>query len=321
MAKDTIVFLDAGTVDYGDISFAPIRKAGRLVTHAHSTSGQIVKRCRGAAHGMTNKCVFTADIFKALPGLRSLHIAATGYNNIDLEAARRHKVAVTNVRGYSTESVVQLTMAFILSLATQLKDLEGRVQAGAWASSRFFTLAPTAIHEVHGQTLGIIGYGDIGKRVAQVARALGMRILTAKIPGRKYLKNAEVERVPLTALLKRSDFVSIHTPLTSVTRGLIGSRELAFLKPSAFMINMARGGIIDEAALLRALKQKQIRGAALDVLAQEPPQKNNPLLKAPNLLITPHVAWASVEARTRLVGEMAKNLLAFQKGQKRNRVE
>lgn len=320
MKKDCIVFLDAGTVDYGDVSFAALRRTGRLVTYPHSTPAQIIARCRGASHVITNKCVITREIFSKLPSLRSLHVSATGVNNIDLEAARQCGVAVTNVRGYSTESVVQLTVAFILALATQLRDLEGRVQSGAWASSRFFTLAPTAIHEVNGQTLGIVGYGDIGKRVAEVAAVLGMRVVTAKMPGRKYKGKEKFPRLSFEQVLKQADFISIHAPLTDETRGLIARKELSKMKKTAFIINMARGGIIDEPALLSALKKKRIRGAALDVLSKEPPESKNPLLKAPNLLVTPHVAWASVEARTRLIEEVAENIRAFQNGRKRSRV-
>jgi len=320
MKHDKIIFLDAGTVDYGDVSLKSLRKIGTLTAYYHSTRTQLLKRCHGAAHVIANKCVFDRDVFSKLPQLRSLHIAATGFNNIDLEAAREHGVAVTNVRGYSTESVVQLTVGFILALATQLRELEGRIQQGAWAASPFFTLAPTRIHEVHGQTLGLIGYGSIGRRVAEVAKALGMKVLTAKIPGRKYGVKEKNERVPLKTLLQKSDFVSIHAPLTKLTQGLIGKAELRLMRKSAFLINMARGGIVNEMALLEALKKKRIRGAALDVLAKEPPLANNPLLKIPNLLVTPHVAWASVEARARLVQEVAENIEAFQKGRERNRI-
>ncbi|MBP9864979.1 MAG: D-2-hydroxyacid dehydrogenase [Candidatus Omnitrophica bacterium] len=320
MAKDKIIFLDAGTVDYGDVPLQPLHKLGNLTAYFHSTRAQLIKRCQGALHVIANKCVFDREVFSQLPQLRSLHIAATGFNNIDLKAARECGIAVTNVRGYSTESVVQLTVGFILALATELLTLEGRVQQGAWAASPFFTLAPTRIHEVHGQTLGLIGYGAIGQRVAEVARALGMNVLTAKIPGRSYRSKEAAKRVSLKTLLQKSDFISIHAPLTPLTQGLIGQAELALMKPSAFLINMARGGIVQESALLDALKKKKIRGAALDVLAQEPPLANQPLLKAPNLLVTPHVAWASVEARTRLVQEVAQNILAFQKGRKRNRI-
>lgn len=320
MAKDKIIFLDAGTVDYGDLSLSPLRKAGSLTQYFYSTKERILKRCHGAAHVIANKCIFDRNVFSKLPALRSLHVAATGFNNIDIEAAREYGVAVTNVRGYSTESVVQLTLGFILALATELRQLEGRVHQGAWAASPFFTLAPTRMHEVHGQTLGVIGCGAIGRRVCEVAKVLGMKVLIAKIPGRSYSGKDANKRVPLKKILQQSDFVSIHAPLTSLTENLIGARELALMKKSAFIINMARGGIVNEDALLKALRNKKIRGAATDVLAKEPPSVDSPLLKAPNLLITPHVAWASVEARTRLIREIALNIQAFQQGRKRNRI-
>jgi len=320
MAKDKIIFLDAGTVDYGDLSLRPIQAVGQLTPFFYTTRARLIKRCRGAQHIIVNKCVFDRNVLEQLPGLKSLHVAATGVNNIDLNAARSLGIAVTNVRGYSTESVVQLTIAFILALATQLRELEGRVHRGAWVSSPFFTLAPNHIQEVCGKTLGLIGYGAIGRRVAVVAKALGMKVLVAKIPGRQYAGQSAAGRVSLNVLLEKSDYVSIHAPLSSLTKDLIGKAQLDKMKKTAFLINMARGGIVNESALVEALTKKKIGGAALDVLAKEPPDSQCELLKAPRVLITPHVAWASIEARKKLVMEIAENIRAFQKGRKRNRI-
>ncbi len=320
LKQNKIVFLDAGTLDYGDVSFSALEKLGRFKAFYASSPEQVIIRSRGARNIIANKCRFDRAVFKALPGLKAVHVAATGVNNIDLEAAHAAGVAVTNVRGYSTESVVQFTLGFILNLASGTLALQKAAQDGTWSRSPFFTLAPTRICEVSGKTLGILGYGTIGKRVAEAARALGMKILAAKIPGRRYPASEAVRRVGLAALLKRADFVTIHAPLSEATRGLINRARLATMKLGACLINMARGGIVDEAALAQALRSGKLRGAALDVLEKEPPQARHPLLKAPNLLLTPHAAWASVEARRCLVNEIAKNIRAFGQGKKRNRI-
>lgn len=316
--QDKIVFLDAGTVDYGDVSLDEIRKLGRLKTFFKTLPSEICDRVEGAAHVITNKCRIDADLLRSLKSVRCIHAAATGFNNIDVEMARKAGIGVTNVSGYSTESVVQFTFGFLLALAGNLEKYNRAAHDGRWSRSPFFMYADFTIREIHGKTLGIIGFGAIGRRVAEIAKAFGMKVLAARIPGRKH--GAGERRVPFEKAVRQSDFLTIHAPLTDLTRGLINARVIRMMKKGAFLINMARGGIVDETALARALRTGHLAGAACDVLTVEPPPRSHVLMKAPNLLMTSHVAWASLEARTRLVHEIAMNIRAFQKGARRNRI-
>ncbi len=295
-------------------------KIGLLKTYHHTFAPQVLKRCAGFKHVVLNKVIFDAKIFSALKGVAGVHVTATGYNNIDLHAARVNGIAVTNVRGYSTESVVQITFSALLTLASRFDEYDRAVKAGKWSGQFFFALTQLPFSELAGKTLGIIGYGAIGKRVAEVARAFGMKVMAAAIPGRSYSAAEKKVRFPLIHVLKNADAVTIHAPLLDVTRNLIGARELALMKKSAFLLNMARGGIVDEKALAGALKRKQLAGAATDVLTQEPPPRRHVLYNVPRLILTPHIAWASVEARTRVVEEVARNIIAFEINIKRNRL-
>ncbi len=313
-----IIFLDAGTLDYGDVSFAELQSLGRLKTYFQTRPDQVAARIKEADQVITNKCVLTGNDLRSAGRLRAVHVAATGVNNVDLEAARSSGLAVTNVAGYSTESVVQFTFAFLLALAGNLTAYDREVRRGGWCQSPFFMWPAFPVSEIHGKTLGIIGYGTIGQRVSEVAKAFGLSVLKARIPGRNY-KSGD-GRMPLANVLKKADFITIHAPLTPLTKDLIGEKELRKMKRTAYLINMARGGIVNEKALFMALKARWIAGAAADVLAKEPPLAGEPLLKAPNLLLTPHMAWASLESRKRLVHEIAENIKAFSCGRKRNRV-
>lgn len=320
MTKPKIVFLDAGTVDWGDQDFAPLKKIGSLKQHYFTTPAQAVRRANGFQHIVLNKVVFNREIIRSLKGVKGLHLAATGFNNIDLDAAKEQGIAVTNVRGYSTESVLQLTFTLLLALASRLKEYDKAVQAGKWSQQSFFALTQFPFFELAGKTIGIVGYGTIGRRVAETARMFGMNVLVAKIPGRTYSAKESQGRVALKDVLKKSDVVTIHAPLSDTTRGLIGAVELALMKKSAFLLNMARGGIVDELALAYALKKRVIAGASADVLTQEPPPKKHVLYNVPRLILTPHIAWASVEARTRVVEEIACNIISYEKGDRRNRL-
>ena len=317
--KLRIVFLDAGTLDYGDVDLRPLGRFGTFRIHHHTAPDAVERRSRGADIVVTNKCMFDAGRLARLKSLKLICLAATGTNNIDLDAARRCGIAVTNVAGYSTENVVQCTFAFILAHAMSLVPFNAVVRR-RWSRSPFFMLASFPVREVAGKTLGVVGYGHIGRRVAQVARAFGMKVLVARMPGRTYTAAQAKGRAPLTGLLRRSDFVSLHAPLVPQTRNLINARTLKYMKKTAVLINVARGPLVDERALAAALKSGRIAGAASDVLAQEPPPVRHPLFDAPNMLLTPHVAWASIEARTRLTREMELNIEAFLKGRRRNRV-
>ena len=320
MKKDRIVFLDAGTVDFGDIDWVAIRCLGYFKKYELTKPTEISKRIRGVPIVITNKCRFDRAQLCEARDLACLNISATGTNNVDLKAATRRNIAVTNVPGYSTETMVQSTFAFILALAGRLKSLDQAVHAGAWSRSSFFTLADPGIREIHGKTLGILGYGTIGERVAQVAKAFGMRVLIGRIPGRSYSKGEKPKRVSFQTVIRHADFLTLHTPLTPLTQNLINDRVLGMMKPGAYLINTARGGIVNESALRKALVSGHLAGAAVDVLTEEPPPKRHLLFGVRNLLLTPHAAWASREVRRRLIHEVASNIRAFQRGQRRNRI-
>lgn len=313
-----IVFLDAGTVDYGDISLLPLQERGKLIAYEKTKYEQIERRIRHIEIVITTKCRFDAKLFSKLPRLRLICVAATGVNNIDLVAARLHRVAVANVSNYATEIVAQQTFSFILAHAGNLFDFDKASRDGRWSKSPFFVLPSFPVQEISGKVLGIIGYGSIGKRVYEMARAFRMEVLVAKIPGRIYAKGS-VSRVSLDNLFKRSDFISLHTSLSPLTEKIINARTLSKMKNTAYLINMSRGGLVDEKALYAALRSRRIAGAASDVLAEEPPSRNHILLRAPRMLLTPHIAWISREARETLIREISLNIKAFLLGRRRNR--
>ena len=267
---------------------------------------------------VSNKIVLGEKQLKNAKNLKLICVAATGTNNIDLAAAKSLGIPVCNVRAYATASVVQHVFAMLLALTTRLDEYKTAVHNGQWSRSEHFCLLDFPIRELQGKTLGIVGYGELGKAVAKVAGAFGMQVLISKRnPG-----DSRPERWPLHELLQKVDVLSLHCPLNEQTQGLIGEKEFSLMKSDAVLINTARGGLVDESALLDALNRKIIGGAAIDVLAQEPPDDNPPLLQAgiPNLIVTPHIAWASVESRQRLIDEIAKNIEAFKAGTLHNQV-
>lgn len=313
-----IVFLDASTIDYGDIDFSELRDLGDLVCHGTTSPDEVIGRCAGAEIVITNKVVFDADVLSACPGLRMIAEAATGYNNIDVAEAGRRGIAVANVPGYSTASVVQLTMAFILALSTNLVKYNNAAHDGTWARSGTFTLGTWPFSGLEGKIMGIMGLGSIGSGVAKICGALGMRVIAlARGPG---ATASPYPRAGLYDLAKESDVVSIHMPLSDYSRHLVNGEFFSHMKKSAFLVNMARGAIVDSAALCHALATGAIAGAALDVVETEPPREDDPLLAAPNLILTPHIAWASIESRRRLLHEIAENIRAFVTGTGRNLV-
>lgn len=316
-----LVFLDAGTVDYGDLPLDLFKKYGAFKVFHATSAEQMPGRLKRAQIAITNKCRFPRELLNRLKNLHGIFVTATGTNNIDLKAAKENGIAVANVPGYSTQSVVQFTIGFILSLAGNLLRYNQVAHDGTWSRSQFFAYGAFPIKEVYGKKLGIIGYGAIGKTVAKIAQALGMQVMVSRIPGRRYSRKEAAGRYSFEQVIRQSDFVTIHAPLSSLTQNLINMRVLGKMKPGAFLINMARGGIVNEKALLKALRSGHLAGAATDVLTQEPPPKNHPLVGAPHLLMTPHVAWASIEARQRLVREVTMNIDSFLKGKKRNRVD
>jgi glycerate dehydrogenase len=312
------VFLDSGSLHPGDLDLAELEAVAEWTFHPHSDPATVVQRIAGAEVVITNKVVLDADTLAAAPHLKLVAIAATGTDNVDLEAARRLGIAVTNVVGYATPAVTQHVFALLLALITRLSDYSESVRTGRWSDSRHFCLLDWPIDELAGRTLGIAGLGELGRSVANVARAFGMDVRIARLPGRP----ADPERTPLAELLPELDALSLHCPLTDETRGLIGADALARLPDHALLINTARGGIVDGEALAESLRAGTIGGAGLDVLEPEPPPRDHPLLAPdlPNLIVTPHVAWASRQARQRLTAELAANIRAFASGESRNRV-
>ncbi len=320
MERPRLCLLDRATLDRGDLDLAVLASMGDLTTFDATTPAEVGERIRDAQVVITNKVVLGREEIAAAPHLRLIAVAATGVNNIDLDAARAAKVAVANVAGYSTPSVVQHTVGSLLALAMHLREYDAAARTGAWAASPQFNLLDWAITEVAGKRLGIVGYGTIGKAVAHVCRALGMEVVAAA--SRPRVAYPVGERQGLAELLPRVDVLSVHCALSAQTEGLIGVAEIAAMRRGALLLNMARGGVVDEAATAAALRSGQLGGAAFDVLTDEPPAPDNPLLAPdiPNLLLTPHTAWASREARQRLLNEIGANIDAFFAGKARNRV-
>lgn len=313
------VFLDEGSLHHGDLDLAALHALGEWRFYDATAPQQVAARIAGCAIVITNKVVLDAALLAAAPELRLICVAATGSNNIDIAAARAHGIAVSNVTGYATPSVAEHVFALLLSLSRRLFEYRVAVDAGLWQQSRHFSLLEYPMRELAGRTLAIIGHGELGHAVARRAAAFDMDVLIAARRGRP----APPGRVAFDEVLARCDVLSLHCPLNDDTRGLIGERELALMKPDAILVNTARGGIVDEAALLEALQQDRLGGAAVDVLSVEPPVAGNPLLAVslPNLVVTPHIAWASREARQRLVAEIVANIIAFHRGEARNRVD
>ncbi|MBN1687693.1 MAG: D-2-hydroxyacid dehydrogenase [Candidatus Omnitrophica bacterium] len=315
-----IVFLDAATVDYGDISFNSLDQVGNFKAYRLTGPRQVVPRSGRADVVITNKSVFNREVIGKLRRTKMICVAATGYNNVDIQAAREKGIAVTNVRGYSTTSVVQATWTFILALAGNLLKNHEAAHDGRWSRSPHFTFGKYPLHELTGKQLGVLGYGEIGRRVARIASSFGMKVLVARIPGRSYQRNVHPKRISFLEVIRRSDFLTIHAPLTPLTENLIDGRILRKMKPGSFLINMARGGIVNENALKDSLERGHLSGAACDVLTEEPPRTSHPLIGAKNCLLTPHCAWGSLESRQRLIEEIAQNIKAFYKKRKRNRI-
>ena len=315
-----ITFLDAGSLGPG-LDLNRFSRWGKVTLWDHTTGGERIPRLAETAVAVANRVPFDEEVFAACPGIRLVLLTATGFNNVDIEAARRHGVAVCNVVGYSTEGVTQHTMALLLALMEQTAWLDGYART-LWPGSTTFGQLSRPFHEISGRTWGIVGLGHIGRRVADVARAFGAHPSYFSTSGVD--RGGNLPRLDLEPLLRSSDIVTIHSPLNDQTRGLIRAQELGWMKPSAYLVNVGRGGIVDEAALADALDRGTIAGAALDVTLPEPPEPSNPLLKLAHperLVLSPHIAWASVESRHRCLDEVELNLDAWLKGERRNRVD
>jgi len=314
MSLSRAVFLDYSSLDLGDLDFAPLSNAFvELELHGATLAEQVVERLQGASVAIVNKVQLTAETLGQCPQLKLILISATGTNNVDLAAARQHGITVCNCQGYGTPSVAQHTLMLLLALATRLTDYQKAIGEGRWQQAKQFCLLDFPIVELEGKTLGLLGHGELGSAVGRLAEAFGMRVLLGQIPGRP----PRADRLALEALLPQIDALTLHCPLNDDTRNMIGAAELAAMKPGAFVVNTARGGLIDEQALADALRAGHLGGAATDVLTVEPPIAGNPLLAhdIPRLIITPHSAWGSREARQRIVEQMAANAGAFFAGQ------
>ena len=301
-------FLDYKSVDPGDLNSQCISLEVDTHFYDHSTGDDIINRSQGCDIVITNKCPLTRSFFEALPTLKLVCVAATGVNNIDLQAASENNIIVSNVRDYATSAVAQHVFAGLLNLVTSQDHYRQRAQDGTWSNSPQFCPLSQSISELSGKHMVILGYGVLGQAVAKLAEAFGMYVTAARRPG-----SDDKSRSCVLSLLPLADVLSIHCPLTEKTRNLLGENELAYLPEEAIVINTARGGIINEQALANALINRSLRGAVIDVLSQEPPPVNNPLLQTdiPNLILTPHTAWASIEARQKLLGQISENIAAW----------
>lgn len=312
-----IVVADAATVVGHGVDLAFLKEFGEVIEYDLTSEEEIIPRLQGADAVLCNKVPITAEVMAACPTLKYVGLFATGYNNIDVAYAASHGVTVCNVPGYSTEAVAQHTFALLLALTDRVHEYNATVAQGDWIRSRTFACFPIPLTELCGKTIGIVGYGAIGRRVGDMARAFGMQVL---VHGRRPIPDADVEQVPFEDLLRRSDVVTLHCPLNVDSQGMMDAAAFAAMKEGAIFINTSRGGLVDEWALRAALESGHLLGAGVDVLQVEPMTADCPLYGAPNLIITPHIAWAGLETRHRLMGVVAENLRHFLAGDPINRV-
>jgi glycerate dehydrogenase len=313
-----IVVLDGYTLNPGDLSWAPFDALGTLEVFERSTPAELLARSAGAQILITNKAVIDRGAILSLPELRYIGVTATGTNVVDREAAHARGVIVCNVPSYAADSVAEHTLSLMLEASKRLTDHLAAVRGGAWSRQPDFSFTLGQVSLLAGKTLGIVGLGAIGRRVAELALAFKMTVLAARRESNEQQAPPGIEPSALEALLARSDFVSLHCPLTDETTRFINQARLALMKPSAVLINTSRGGLVDEPALAQALTEGRLAGAYLDVLALEPPAPDHPLASVPSCRITPHMAWASIEARSRLLAVSIDNVRAFLAGQPLN---
>jgi glycerate dehydrogenase len=311
----TIVILDGHTANPADLSWSEIEAIGPLTVYPRTAAADVVARARDADIVLTNKTPISREAIAALPRLKCIGVLATGYNIVDVEAAKERGIPVCNVPEYSTPNVAQAVFALLLELTNHTGHHAQTVRSGRWAASEDFCYWDGELVELAGLTLGLVGYGRIGQAVACVGRAFGMRVLAHRRSAAPADGDGTVRFVDLPTLLRQSDVVSLHCPLTPETQGLINAGTIGLMKPTAFLINTSRGPLVNEADLAAALDQGRIAGAGLDVLSVEPPPASNPLLTARHCIITPHIAWATRNARQRLIEVTAANLRAFVAGQ------
>lgn len=309
-----IVILDGYTLNPGDLSWAPLHQFGEVVVYDRTPPEKILERAQDAEIVLTNKTPLRKEVIDQLPHLKYIGVLATGYNVIDIEAAKTCGIIVANAPGYSTNSVVQMTFALLLELTLHVQRHSDTVMRGKWAASADFCYWDFPLVELAGKTIGIIGFGHIGQRVADVASAFGMKVLANSRTRTDQSHRSNFQWAGVSELLAASDVVSIHCPLVPETTGLINKDTLRMMKSSAYLLNTSRGPVVIEQDLADALNSGTIAGAGIDVLSTEPPEKDNPLFTAINCLITPHISWASREARTRLMEMVVNNVQAYLAG-------
>jgi glycerate dehydrogenase len=314
--KVKIVVLDGYVLNPGDFSWKPLEEFGECEVYERTPPHLIKERSKGVEILLTNKTELSGALIEALEDLRYIGVLATGYNVVDIEAAAKKKIPVTNVPGYAADSVAQHTFALLLELALHTGLHSSAVHSGVWAKSRDFSWWNSPLLELAGLQLGIVGYGSIGKKVAHIARAFGMSVSVYTRHPNPDDKN--VDFVDIECLFRESDIISLHSPLTKENSGFVNHSLLSLMKPSAFLLNTARGGLIQEEDLAKALTSGMIAGAGLDVLSVEPPHPDNPLLSVKNCIITPHIAWATVAARKRLLEGVVENVKSFLEGNLKN---
>lgn len=310
-----IVILDGYTANPGDLSWKELETLGELVVYDRTCADETVTRAADAEVVLTNKVLITKDVIAQLPRLKYVGVLATGYNVVDIEAAHQRGIIVTNVPAYSTESVAQMVFAHLLTVTNRVEHYTIQNRADRWTNSADFSYSDTLLTELAGKTFGIVGLGNIGKRVAQIAQAFGMNVIA--LTSKTILPDG-IKKVELPELLAQSDVLSLHCPLTPDTHHLINADTLKQMKPTAILINTGRGPLIDDQAMADALKANRLYAFCADVLTEEPPKADNPLLGLPNAYTTPHIAWATVEARARLVQVAIGNVKAFANGKPQN---
>lgn len=315
-----IVVLDGYGVNPGDLSWEKLKQLGELTVYERTAPEDVVKRTEEADVVLTNKVVLSADVMNRLPKLKYIGVLATGYNVVDTEAARAHGVVVTNIPAYSTDSVVQMTFAHILNITNRVAHYARENREGKWVKSKDFCYWDTPLLELSGLTLGVVGLGNIGMKVARVARTLGMEVYAATSKSSSSLPEG-IQKTTFKGLLGVCDVLTLHCPLTPDTRELVNAKTLQMMKRGAIVINTGRGPLVNENDVAEALRSGQLAAYGADVMCQEPPLADNPLLREPNAFITPHVAWATVDARKRLMTIAVENVKAFVEGKPVNVVD
>ena len=306
-----ITFLDASTVDAGDINLDCIREHGDLIIHSTTSNNETLKRVIDSEIIITNKVIIDKLIIKASKKLKLIVVSATGYNNIDVDAAKANNVTVCNVVDYSTPIVAQHTISLILNLCGQTYKYLN--EKSLWPASPIFTRLDHRVTEISGKTLGVVGVGNIGSKVGEIAESMGMKIQVLARKDSKSLIHQEWPRLEYASFFENSDIITLHCPLTDSNKHLINNESLSIMKKTSYLINTSRGDLVDESALAIALTEKNIAGAAVDVLSEEPPPSDHCLINEsiPNLLVSPHIAWISVESRKRLINGVSSNIKAF----------